>query len=179
LESHELSIPDFFDPEKIPDIWPVNYRAVAEEAGRWAEKYQVHPAVYDRPRIALVLIDCQNSFCTPGYSLFVQGRSGDAAVHDSRRICEFIYRNLIHLSRIIVSLDTHKAMQIFHPAFLLDVDGKPPEPFTVISSEEVAGENGASIRWRPRIWNFRPAMPIFTVISCITRVRSNGAANIS
>jgi len=139
LESHELSIPDFFDPVKIPDIWPVNYRAVAEEAGHWAEKYQVHPAVYDRPRIALLLIDCQNSFCTPGYSLFVPGRSGDAAVHDSRRICEFIYRNLIHLSRIVVSLDTHKAMQIFHPAFLLDVDGKHPEPFTIISSEEVAG----------------------------------------
>ena len=139
LESHELSIPEFFDPDKIPQVCPVDYHSVAGQARQWAAKNQVHPAVHDRPRIALVLVDCQNSFCTPGYSLFVGGRSGDAAIHDSRRICEFIYRNLIHISKVFVSLDTHTTMQIFHPAFLLDIDGRPPGPFTPITSDEVAG----------------------------------------
>ncbi len=131
-------MPEFFDPEGIATIRPIDYQAVADAARRWRTEQQIRAAVYDRPGIALVLIDCQNSFCTPGFSLFVSGRSGDGAVQDSRRICEFIYRNLNHLTRIFLSLDTHKAMQIFHPAFLLDANNNHPAPFTLISSAEVA-----------------------------------------
>ena len=60
----------------------------------------------------------QNTFCTPGFELFVAGRSGTGALDDSRRLCEFVYRNLGSLTQIVPTLDTHQALQIFHRALL-------------------------------------------------------------
>ena len=42
------------------------------------------------------------------------GRSGTGAVDDNRRLCEFIYRNLDAITKIVTTLDTHQAMQVFH-----------------------------------------------------------------
>ncbi len=78
------------------------------------------PAAEDRFRICLVAVDIQNTFCTPGFELFVPG-----AVEDSRRLCEFVYRNLAVLTEIVPTLDTHQAIQIFHAAFLVDAEGQP------------------------------------------------------
>ena len=47
------------------------------------------PAAGDSFRLCLLAVDCQNTFCTPGFELFVPG-----APADSRRLCEFVYRNL-------------------------------------------------------------------------------------
>ena len=66
-----------------------------------------------------------------------------SALDDSRRLCEFVYRNLGSITQIFPTLDTHQALQIFHPVLLLDADGRPPEPFTSVSAEDVA-----SGRWR-------------------------------
>jgi nicotinamidase-related amidase len=43
----------------------------------------------------------------------------------------------------VPSLDTHQAMQIFHAVWLVDADGNHPEPYTLVSAEDV--ESG---RWR-------------------------------
>jgi nicotinamidase-related amidase len=75
--------------------------------------------------------------------LFVSGRSGTGAVDDSRRLCEFIYRNLVTITQIVPSLDTHRAMQIFHAVWLVDADGNHPAPYTLVSATDV--ETG---RWR-------------------------------
>jgi nicotinamidase-related amidase len=89
------------------------------------------------------VVDVQNTFCTPGFELFVGGRSGMGALDDCRRLCEFVYRNLGALTQIVATLDTHQALQIFHPALIVDAGGKPAAPFTLVSAEDV--EAG---RWR-------------------------------
>jgi len=80
----------------------------------------------------LLLVDCQNTFCTPGFELFVPG-----APDDSRRLCEFVYRNLGAITQIVPTLDTHRALQVFHAAWLVDAKGRHPEPYTVVSTYEV------------------------------------------
>ncbi len=59
------------------------------------------------------------------------------AVDDTRRLCEFIYRNLDVITEIIPTLDTHIAAQIFHPIFWIDEAGEHPAPMTLIPFEAV------------------------------------------
>jgi nicotinamidase-related amidase len=147
VKIEELPIPPHFDTGKIGAVWRVDYQKIAEAARIWAEQIRLQPAGKDGFRLGLLLVDCQNTFCTPGYELFVAGRSGTAAMDDSRRICEFIYRNLGVISSITVSMDTHLAVQIFHPAFIVDDKGSNPPPYTMISSDDI--EKG---RWRVSQW---------------------------
>ncbi len=143
----ELPIPPHFDAEKIGLVWKVDYQKIADAATIWASERKLQPANKDDFRVGLLLVDCQNTFCTPGHELFVSGRSGMAAVDDSRRICAFIYRNLGMISSITVSMDTHLAVQIFHPAFIVDDKGSNPPPYTMISSDDI--EKG---KWRVSQW---------------------------
>jgi nicotinamidase-related amidase len=138
-----LPLPPHWRPEGVGEIRRVEYAALFEAAGRWREEHGIAPAARDRFRIALVAVDVQNTFCIPGFELFVAGRSGTGALDDSRRLCEFVYRNLGSITQIFPTLDTHQALQIFHPVLLLDAEGRTPEPFTNVSAEDVA--NG---RWR-------------------------------
>ena len=119
------------------------YEERAREARVWADLHALRPAAGDSVRVCLLAVDVQNTFCIPGFELFVAGRSGTAAVDDNRRLCEFIYRNLGTITQIVPSLDTHHAMQIFHPLWLIDAHGDHPAPFTLVSVEDV--ETG---RWR-------------------------------
>ena len=91
----------------------------------------------DRPNVGLLLVDLQNTFSLPGFELFVAGRSGRGAMDDAVRLSEFLYRNLASITRIHATMDTHSAFQIFHPAFLLDEEGRHPAPMTAISLEDV------------------------------------------
>ncbi len=143
----ELPIPPHFDAEKIGLVWKIDYEKVADAAKIWAAEHSIRSANKDKFRLGLLLVDCQNTFCTPGHELFVAGRSGMAAVDDSRRICAFIYRNLGLISSITASMDTHLAVQIFHPAFIVDDKGSNPPPYTMISSDDI--EKG---KWRVSQW---------------------------
>jgi len=140
---NELPIPEHFDPGKVGQVWRVPYPERALEARNWARQHKISPAAADKLRIALLIIDAQNTFCIPDFELFVGGRSGNGAVEDNTRLCEFIYRNLGRISKIIATLDTHLAVQIFHPIFLIDEQGEHPAPLTLVSYEDVV--NG---RWR-------------------------------
>jgi len=104
----------------------VDYGARALEAEAWAAIHGIGHPSEDVLRIGLLLVDCQNTFCIPGYELFVGGRSGSGAVDDNNRLCQFIYRNLDALTEITATLDTHTALQIFHPVFWLDEEGEHP-----------------------------------------------------
>jgi nicotinamidase-related amidase len=138
-----LELPPHFDPDAVGEVWRVPYEERARDAEAWASEHALQPAAEDAFRICLVAVDVQNTFCIPGFELFVAGRSGTGAVDDSRRLCEFLYRNLDVITQIIPTLDTHQAMQIFHAVFLVDEEGKHPEPYTLVSAEDVhAG------RWR-------------------------------
>ncbi|HEX6203876.1 MAG TPA: isochorismatase [Thermoanaerobaculia bacterium] len=144
----ELPIPPHHDAGRVGEVWRVDYAALASAAARWAEEQRIPPAAGDQPRVCLLLIDLQNTFCLPDHELFVAGRSGTGAVDDNRRLCAFVYRNLGAITAIRATLDTHTAYQIFHPAFWIDGDGRHPEPLTAISVADVA-----SGRWRvdPRV----------------------------
>ncbi len=144
----ELPIPPHFEPEKVGQIWRVPYQERAAQAANWAARYNLAPAAQDDFKLALLIIDAQNTFCIPGFELFVGGRSGQGAVDDSRRLSEFIYRNLGAITHITATLDTHTAMQIFHAVFLVDAQGRHPAPLTLISYDDLlAGK-----------WRFNPAL---------------------
>jgi nicotinamidase-related amidase len=133
----ELPVPAHFDPNRVGEVWRVGYEERARDAAAWAEQHGLAPAADDSIRVCLLAVDVQNTFCIPGFELFVAGRSGTGAVDDSRRLCEFVYRNLGTITQIIPSLDTHHAMQIFHAIWLVDDEGNHPDPYTLISVEDV------------------------------------------
>jgi nicotinamidase-related amidase len=139
----ELPLPAHFDASRAGEVWRVPYEDRAREASEWAERHGLRPAAGDEFRVALLAVDVQNTFCVPGFELFVAGRSGTGAVDDNRRLCEFIYRNLGTITQVFPSLDTHHAMQVFHAIWLVDEHGNHPAPYTLISAEDV--EAG---RWR-------------------------------
>lgn len=138
-----LPLPDFYKPETVGTIWNVPYQERLVEARNWAHKYHIHSVSEDKKRTCFFAVDLQNSFCMPGYELFVGGRSGNGAVEDNQRICEFVYRNLTSITHICATLDTHHAMQIFHSVFLVDEHGDHPEPLTNISHQDLETN-----RWR-------------------------------
>jgi nicotinamidase-related amidase len=139
-----LPLPSHYRPESVSEVWPVPYETAAVEAERWAAEHHIGPAREDDPSVCLVCVDVQNTFCLPGYELFVRGRSGNGAVEDNQRLCEFIYRNLDVITQIVPTLDTHMTMQIFHSVWLVDENGNHPVPYTLVSVQDVFDG-----RWRP------------------------------
>lgn len=133
----KLPIPEFFDAGKVGDVWRVPYEERAKAAQDWARQHGLQPASTDQAATWLMLIDVQNTFCIPGYELYVAGASGRAAVDDNIRLCEFIYRNLGHITRITATMDTHRTAQVFHAIFFVDADGNHPAPFTDIHAADL------------------------------------------
>ncbi len=131
-----MDLPKFYRPERVGDLY-VPDTASAVAAGRAAN---VNPAdrARTRTRTILLLVDVQVDFVHTDGSLSVPG-----AVDDTRRTIEWIYRNLTHLTTIAASLDSHVPIQIFFPTWWSDPDGKHPEPYTVIRSEDLRAG-----RWR-------------------------------
>ncbi len=149
-----LPIPEFFSPESVDKVWRVPYEERARQAADWARRYDLKPAGSSTPRVWLLLVDVQNTFCIPGFELFVAGRSGRGAVDDNIRLCQFIYRNLDLITQISATMDTHLPQQVFHAIFFVDANGNHPAPYTNISAEEL----------RSGRWKFNPALaPGFSI----------------
>jgi len=89
---------------------------------------------------ALLCIDPQVDFCDPKGSLYVPG-----ADKDMERLAEWILNNIETIDAIAVTLDTHHINDIAHPTLWEDKDGNSPNPFTIITSEDI--ENGT---WTPK-----------------------------
>ncbi len=145
---NQYPIPDFFDPARVGEIWKVDYAARAEAAREYARQHALKSAAASAERISLLIIDAQNTFCLPNFELFVGGRSGNGAVEDNIRLCEFIYRNIGNITHITATMDTHTTHQIFHPIFFVDKDGNHPAPYTDIHASEL----------RDNKWKFNPAL---------------------
>ncbi len=133
----ELPIPSYFNAGKVGGVWKVDYEHRAKDARIWSERFNLSPSGKDKRKICLLVVDMQNTFCIPGFELFVGGRSGKGAVEDTRRLCEFIYRNLDLITEIIPTMDTHKTFQIFHPVFFVNDKGENPLPYSLISPEDI------------------------------------------
>ncbi len=93
----------------------------------------------EKESVVLLIIDAQFDFCDPAGALFVPG-----AVQDVERLATLVERNGKQIDHIIVTLDTHHVLDIAHPGFWQDSDGKPPVPFTPISLADL--EAGT---WQP------------------------------
>ena len=144
-----LPLPPHYQPDTVGKVWPVPYQQRATAAAAWANQQQIQPAFTDQIRVGLLLIDVQNTFCIPEFELFVGGRSGQGAIADNQRLCEFIYRHLNQISQIILTLDTHTALQIFHPIFWVNEKGEHPTPAsTLIQYEDV----------QQGLWKVNPAI---------------------
>jgi nicotinamidase-related amidase len=145
----QRSIPSFYHPAQVAEVYRVPYQQRAIEAASWREEQQITPASRDQQRVGLLLIDVQNTFCLPEFELFVGGVSGQGAVEDNQRLCQFIYRHLGSITEIIPTMDSHTAMQIFHPIFWVNQAQQHPTPGTMITLAEV--ERG--------VWQINPELP--------------------
>ncbi|MDB4958950.1 MAG: Nicotinamidase [Myxococcales bacterium] len=147
-----LPTPTFFDPNRAAE-WSYRPDAaqLATAANAWRAQHHLKPSAADEMRVHLLLIDVQKDFCFPEGTLYVAGRSGRGAIDDSRRIAEFVYRNLGSLTEITTTLDTHLAYQIFFPSFWLDKADQPLTAYRTITSDQIAaGEvrpNPAMAKW--------------------------------
>jgi nicotinamidase-related amidase len=152
MKSNSLPLPAFYDP-KNAERWghAPNQEALFAGAADWRKAHGVKPAGADKDSVHLCLIDVQKDFCFPQGSLYVAGRSGRGAVDDSRRIAEFVYRNMGAITAITTTMDTHFAYQIFFPAFWVDRDGEPLTAHREITTKQIdAGEvrpNPAVAKW--------------------------------
>lgn len=131
------NLPKHFDPSRVGEVRRIPYQELASQAREYTVQNGIKPAAADRKRICLMPIDCQNTFCIPGFELFVGGASGNGAVEDNVRLCEFIYSNLNVITAIAPTLDTHTAMQIFHEMFWINDKGEHPAPMTMITLADV------------------------------------------
>jgi len=86
----------------------------------------------DEQRIILLLVDPQVDFIHTDGALSVPG-----AVDDTRRTIDWIFHNAERITAIAASLDSHIPTQIFYPTWWVDAQGRHPEPFTVITCDEV------------------------------------------
>ena len=138
MPTPQLPLPPHFDAERVDQVWRIPYQERQSQAQDWAREHGIRPASEDTFRTCLLLVDVQNTFCIPDYELFVGGRSGNGAVEDNIRLCQFIYRNLPHISKIACTMDTHTAMQIFHEVFWINDAGEHPTPLqTLITQADI------------------------------------------
>lgn len=134
----QLPVPSHFDVGQVSQVWRIPYQERQRQAQTWAQEHTIQPAFEDSLRTCLLLVDVQNTFCIPDFELFVGGRSGNGAVEDNIRLCQFIYRNLSQITNIACTLDTHTAMQIFHEIFWINDAGEHPAPLqTLITQADI------------------------------------------
>jgi len=94
-------------------------------------------------KLQLLIVDPQRDFCDPDGALSVPG-----ANKDMERLAKMIARLGDKISDIHCTLDTHHFFDISHPVFWADPNGKHPEPFTIITVDDV--KNGAWKTVRPQ-----------------------------
>ncbi len=98
-----------------------------------------------KERIDLIVIDPQVDFCDPKGSLYVPGAEKDMA-----NVASMIDRFGSEIEKIHVTLDCHHLIDVSHPLIWRDGDGKSPDPFTIITSQEM--RDG---KWTPRLLQYK------------------------
>ncbi|MBI9098389.1 MAG: isochorismatase family protein [Spirochaetaceae bacterium] len=92
-------------------------------------------------KTALLIIDPQNDFCDPRGSLYING-----AQEDCRRLAAFVNSYSDEIHEIYVTLDSHHNYHIAHPLYWIDEKGNHPDPFTIISNEDIQSEKWKTTR---------------------------------
>jgi nicotinamidase-related amidase len=131
-----LEVPAFYNPNRNDSIFPIPLRI--SQATDFRAKHNIKPSVEDTVKVALLGIDIQNTFCLPGWELYVDG-----AQDDIDRLLRWGYSNLDHITKIFLTRDKHFPIHIAHPFYWKDKDGNHPEPFTTITEQDVL-----SFKWQ-------------------------------
>jgi nicotinamidase/pyrazinamidase len=79
------------------------------------------------------------------------------ALADMGRVAALIKRVGDRLEDIHVTLDSHRVIDVAHPGFWRDQNGKPPHPFTMIFNDDVKNRI-----WSPRSEAYRQRMLDYT-----------------
>lgn len=98
-----------------------------------------------KERIDLLIIDPQIDFCDPKGALYVPGAENDMA-----RLASMIDRFGPKIKKIHVTLDCHHLIDVAHPQMWRDSDGKHPDPFTIITTQEM--RDG---KWTPVLLQYK------------------------
>jgi len=122
------SAPAFYHTENVGQL----YVPRTEEAVNAGLASHLPPAEDDKQRIILLLIDPQVDFIHADGALSVPG-----AVDDTRRTIDWIFRHAERITTIAASLDSHIPTQIFYSTWWVDAQGRHPQPYTVITCDEV------------------------------------------
>ncbi|MBN1428792.1 MAG: hypothetical protein JXB07_10435 [Anaerolineae bacterium] len=130
-----MTFPSFYDSDKVGTLYAPDVTRSIQSGYSAGFK----SADSDEKRVVLMLVDAQVDFIHPDGALSVPG-----AVDDTRRTIEWLLRNTGHVTTIVASLDTHIPRQIFYPTWWVDVSGRHPAPFTLITAADV--EQGV---WKP------------------------------
>lgn len=89
-------------------------------------------------------IDWQNDFVDPKGALCVTG-----ADEDAKRFASMVLRLKNKIRGIHATLDSHQLIHIAHPIWWINSSGEHPDPFTIISVDDV--ENGIWSATRPSL----------------------------
>lgn len=103
------------------------------------QKHTLSELKDDEPKVLLLAIDVQNDFMQDIGSLPVEGSKEDVA-----RLTKWMFDNLNKITQVICSLDCHSIDQIFHANWWKDQQGNPPNPFTIITKQDVLDK-----KWLP------------------------------
>ena len=101
----------------------------------------------------LLLIDPQEDLCNPDTgSLYVDGSEKDMT-----RLADMIIKNVYDIDDINITMDSHHSFSVFHPIFWIDQNGNNPDPFTIISYQDVKDN-----KWMPVISHLYDRMLDYT-----------------
>jgi nicotinamidase/pyrazinamidase len=122
----------------------------------------------NKPRLELLIIDPQNSFCHPTKGeLYVPG-----AERDMKRLAALIDRLLYDIADIHVTLDTHHELDVAHPIFWLNNKGEHPEPFTLIAKQDVI--DGVWTPFNPKLSCSPYGTLLDRMIDYVTKLEESG-----
>jgi nicotinamidase-related amidase len=85
----------------------------------------------------------QYDFCLPGGALYVSGAENDIV-----KLADFVERNEKGIDHIILTQDSHQVIDISHPAFWTDKIGRHPDPFTLITPEDIKSGTWSPLYFR-------------------------------
>lgn len=123
-----MTYPSFYDPQKVGTLYTPNATRVISEG----TDAHINLASSDDAKTALLLIDAQVDFIHEDGALNVPN-----AIADTQRTIEWLFRNLEGITKIYASLDSHIPNQIFSSSWWVDSEGNHPNPFTLITHEDV------------------------------------------
>ena len=107
----------------------------------------------EKKLVGMLLVDYQKDFM-PARTIQIPTEDGlkevqipagalgvPGADEDAKRMAAFITKNEKEINNIFATLDSHHTVHIAHPIWWVDAEGNNPAPFTMISKEDIEGDN--------------------------------------